>query len=290
MPPHASVKKGVSVLRNAQASGPHVVTAWSCKLREEIKASVSLPGGLSPQLGERILWSKRGPKSNQWLYIWLALAYRPIGSVGECCRAAATRVKEEKLIKACDCRGGRHHFNSYICIFVSAACFQKQCDHTHTHLILQRRCPCHAAQWGLSINEQREGQMTVSRSQWTHSSFPAELWFGATETKPHSTAQIKRCFFSPQLPMRGSWSLIEGEFAVRSLNVWQTVEDNGRDKFILPTHVSFEPDVTDVPQTHTSNWWRKNPKQFNIGTLVADITGLRPFCPSVNWLLLSLLC
>lgn len=30
-------------------------------------------------------------------------------------------------------------------------------------------------------------------------------------------------------------------------------------KLILPMHVSFEP-VTDVPQTHTSNWWEKKPK------------------------------
>lgn len=58
--PHASVKKGVSVLRSAQASGPHVVGAWSCKLSEEITVSVSLPGGLSRQLGERILCCEKG--------------------------------------------------------------------------------------------------------------------------------------------------------------------------------------------------------------------------------------
>lgn len=31
-------------------------------------------------------------------------------------------------------------------------------------------------------------------------------------------------------------------------------------KLILPTHVLFEPDVTDLPQTHTSNWSEKNPQ------------------------------
>lgn len=65
--------------------------------------------------------------------------------------------------------------------------------------------------------------------------------------------------------MRGSWNLIEGEFAVRSLNVWQTAEDNGRDSCSqlkthpANSHVSFEPDVTDVPQTHASKWWETKP-------------------------------
>lgn len=35
---------------------------------------------------------------------------------------------------------------------------------------------------------------------------------------------------------------------------------------------------------------KKPPKQLNIGTPVADISGLRPFCPLANLLLLSPFC
>lgn len=95
----------------------------------------------------------------------------------------------------------------------------------------------------------------------------------------------QECAFSPQLPMRGPRNLIEGEFAVRRWNIWQTVKDNGQEGCCqfkahpVSSHVSFKSGYTDVP-----HWWPPAPPphslkktQLNIDTLAADITGLRPF-------------
>lgn len=58
--PHTSVKKGVSVLGNAQASGPHV--AEGCKLGEETRASVFLQRLVIGGLGQEFCEAKRGSK------------------------------------------------------------------------------------------------------------------------------------------------------------------------------------------------------------------------------------
>lgn len=66
------------------------------------------------------------------------------------------------------------------------------------------------------------------------------------------------------------------------------MEDNGLDGCSeLKAHPAHS-HVSNMLQTHTSNWWKEI--QLNIGRDVADITGVRPFPPSAITLLLSLLC
>lgn len=245
---HASVKKGVSVSGNAPASGPHV--AESCKLGEEIIASVSLsPKSGYWRLGARILRRKKGvqdlisdsvhlvsisTQSNRvtgWALsrCWGGCCYQgKWGETGHGGAVVSTNASIGRLLDVNEADENMWPSSQLAWLFTTCASLFLEEDskdnvtpHTHTRLILQRRCLCHARQRGLSINEQTEEQMspfmlTVSRSQRTRSSFPAELWFGATETKPHSSAEIKRCFFTPtaneRLPNRNWRQVCSWEF------------------------------------------------------------------------------
>lgn len=150
--------------------------------------------------------------------------------MGECCRTNATRAKEEK--RNWHKRVTVEEVSTILIRTFASVCLQAGSRgnvSTHTHLILQRRCPCHATQWGLSINEWAEGQMTpfmltMSRSQRTYSSFPAELWFGATETKLHSSTQIKRCFFTPtanERLLKPNWRRVCSQELKRMTDGWR---------------------------------------------------------------------
>lgn len=135
--------------------------------------------------------------------------------------------------------------------------------------------------------------LTVSRSQWAHSSFPAELWFSATETKPHSSAQIKRCCFTAtanERLLKPNWRRVRSQ-------EFKRLTEGGRQwaRQLLPaqscqlTRLIWAWCYRCASNSYIHPVGKTNAKQLNIGTLVADITSLRPFRPSANLLLLSLL-